>query len=129
VRELDFRQPIAARIFALAGCGGFGYRLATLSCRSRGTEMVIHNYWRTRRVAICQIAGLDIGRASAGNLWTVRVLTNAKPIAIDVLGITSGILGRRPAGAMDRLDRRRRELADWLNHAELITGAERGSVQ
>jgi hypothetical protein len=103
--------PIGFALFA----GALGYRLASLSCRSRGPELVIHNYWRTQRIAVTQIDGLDIGRASAGNLLTVRVVTNGKAIPIDVMGITIGFLGRTRGVAMDRLERRRQELASWLS--------------
>jgi hypothetical protein len=105
--------PIAIGMAVFAGA--LGYRLASLSCRAQGSELVIHNYWRTQRVALAQIDGLDIGRASAGNLLTVRVLTNGKTIPIDVMGITRGFLGRKRGVVMDRLERRRQELATWLS--------------
>jgi hypothetical protein len=105
--------PIAIGMAVFAGV--LGYRLTGLSCRARGPELVIHNYWRTQRVAVTQIDGLDIGRASAGSLLTVRVLTNGKTIPIDVMGVTYGFLGHKRGVVNDRLERRRQELATWLS--------------
>jgi hypothetical protein len=94
--------------------GALGYRLATLSLRARGQELVIHNYWRTRHVPISQIEGIDIGRATGGSLWTVRILANGSIIPIDVLGSRRSFLGGKNPGAVKELECRRTELADWL---------------
>jgi hypothetical protein len=103
--------------------GALGHRLATLSYRTCGQEIVIHNYFRTRRVLIAEIEGLDIGKASAGNLLTVRILTRGIAIPIDVVGITPGIFGRKTARATEQLDRRRQELANWLTSTPALSSA------
>src|ERR1039458_9966089 len=53
---------------------------------------------RTRRVPISGVVGLDLGRASAGDVRTVQVLTNGGTVPIDVLGITRRVFRCR-AGA------------------------------
>jgi hypothetical protein len=101
-------------IVMAVGAGTLGYRLAALSCRASGQELLIHNYWRTRRVPISQIEGLDLGQATAGNLKTVRVLARGRTIPIDVLGVQRGITRGRTARGLEMLEHRRQELADWL---------------
>jgi hypothetical protein len=90
------------------------YRLTGVSFRAQGQELLIRNYFRTRRVLVAQIEGLDIGRASAGSLPTVRVLTGTAAVPIDVISVLR-FAGPWPTAAhMARLEHRRRELAGWI---------------
>lgn len=109
--------PIGIGMALFAGL--LGYRLAILSVRAHGPEIIIHDYWRTRRIPISQVEGLDIGRATAGSLRTVRILVRGTAIPVDALGVTRGILGRNASDAIDQLERRRQELADWLAQATI----------
>jgi hypothetical protein len=97
--------------------GTLGYRLAALSYRTRGQEIVIHNYFRTRRVHIAEIEGLDIGIATTRSLLTVRILTRCRAIPVDVLGVMPGIFDRNAVAARGRLERRRQDLDNWLTSA------------
>ena len=98
--------------------GTLGYRLATLSFRARGEELVIHNYWRTRHIPISRVHGLDLGKATAGNLRTVRIQTMGGAVPIDVLGISRRASGRRVEG----LNRQLEELAEWIAAARSLSG-------
>jgi hypothetical protein len=81
---------------------------------------VIHNCWRTRRVPIAQVEGFDLGKATAGSLWTVRVLTSRAIIPIDVIGV-SRFFGRVAARNMEKLERQQRDLASWVAAAKSRT--------
>jgi Bacterial PH domain len=94
------------------------YRLNGLSFRARGQELLIRNYFRTRRVPVAQIEGLDIGRASAGSMPTVRVLTSAAVVPIDVISVLKLTAPWPTAGHMARLEQHRRELVDWIAMAK-----------
>jgi hypothetical protein len=103
--------PIAAGMVVFAAF--IAYRNAGMSLRSSDQELVVRNYWRTHHVPVSAIEGFDLGRTSARNWRTVRILTAAGPIPVDVLGVPRGGRGRRAAAAADELERRRQELADW----------------
>ena len=110
----------SAAIVMAAAAGALGYRLATLSLRADGQKLVIHNCWRTRRVPIAQVEGFDLGKATAGSLWTVRVLTSRAIIPIDVIGV-SRFFGRVAARNMEKLERQQRDLASWVAAAKSRT--------
>lgn len=104
-------------IIMAAFAGFLGYRLAALSLCARGQVLVVRNYWRTRHVALSQVQGLDIGRASAGRLRTVRIITSAGAIPIDILGVTGGMFPGQAVRRNEILERRRQELTDWIGTA------------
>jgi hypothetical protein len=108
---------IGIAVFAAA----VGYRMAALSFRARGQELVIHNYRRTRHIPASEVEGVDIGHGSRRSLQTVRILTSAGAIPVDVLSVAERISRRRAARDMEKLDRRRRELADWLAAARSLS--------
>ena len=114
---------------AMAAVAGFiGYRLARLSFRASGQELVIRNYFRTRRVPVGQVTGLDLGRASSGSLRTVRVLTTAGIIPIDVMGVPRSLSRHRNARYQGELTGRRAELAGWLAMAQSLDQMTGGAV-
>ncbi len=94
------------------------YRLTGLSYRARGQEFLIRNYFRTRHVRVAQIQGLDIGRASGGSQLTVRVLTSAGAVPIDVISVLRFTVPWPTAGHITSLEQHRRELADWIAMAK-----------
>lgn len=101
-------------LFAVVLC----YRLTGVSYRARGQELLIRNYLRTRHVPVALIEGLDIGRASGGSLPTVRVLTGAGAVPIDVISVLRFTGPWPTASHMARLEQHRRELAGWIAMAK-----------
>lgn len=112
--------PVFFVLFVVVLC----WRLTGVSYRARGHELLIRNYFRTRHVPVAQIEGLDIGRASGGSLPTVRVLTGAGAVPIDVISVQGSTVLWRRAAQMARLEQIRRELADWIIMAK--TQADQG---
>ena len=102
-------------LFAVVLC----CRLTGVSYRARGQELLIRNYFRTKRVPVAQIKGLDIGRASGGSLPTVRVLTSATVVPIDVISVRRYTWPWPTARYIARLEQDRRELADWIAMAKV----------
>ncbi len=107
--------PIAFGMAVFAGA--LGYRMAALSFRASGQELVIHNYLRTRHVPVSDVERLDLGRATVGSQHTVHVITTAGAIPIDAMAVPNRISGRMATRDADRLERLRQELAGWLTGA------------
>lgn len=106
--------PVFFVLFTVVLC----YRLTGVSYRARGQELVIRNYFRTRHVPVTQIEGLDIGRASGGSLRTVRVLTGAGAVPIDVISVLQFTVPWPTAGHLARLEQHRHELSGWIAAAK-----------
>jgi hypothetical protein len=111
--------PVFFVLFTVVLC----YRLTGVSYRARGQELVIRNYFRTRHVPVSQVEGVDIGRASGGSLRTVRVLTSAGAVPIDVISVLQFTVPWPTAGHLARLEQHRDELGGWIARAKTQAGA------
>jgi hypothetical protein len=109
--SVDTGGAVVAGVIAVLGAG-LAWRLSGASYSADDHQIVIRNFWLTHRVPISRIEGFDIGQATGSKVKTVRTVTHQGAIPIDVLIPTD-------------LNRRRQQLADWLDEArshEVMTG-------
>ncbi|WP_157436034.1 hypothetical protein [Actinospica robiniae] len=101
-------------LFLLAGLGMFIYRVSLVKLVATDRELVIRNISSTRAVAMSDVKGLDVGRSSSGAGWTIRLVTAHDSIPIDAFSHSA----HTTRGVQERFDRRRQELADWLERSQ-----------
>lgn len=98
---------MAARITVTVIAGGFVLCVAI----ALGVAIARHQDVSGAPAAI----GMALFAGARGyRLAALSYRARGQAIPIDVLGVTRGITGRSAASAMDRLERRRQELSDWL---------------
>lgn len=121
-----FTQPSLVHILLGAApvClwGPFAYRVNVMVFNVTGDEMVIRNLWRTRTVRVPDVRGFDFGAPSSGAGRTIRVVTAAGVVPIDVYAHSAHTTRR----ARERLNGQHRELSQWLADYQQAASAAPG---
>jgi hypothetical protein len=96
------------------------YRMITLSFRASGQDLVLHNWWRTRRVPVSEIRGISIGTQKGGRT-TVLVHTGQEQLPIQILTLQGGQSRPTKTLALEKLMQQRDEIELWLVEAGAIS--------